>query len=371
MALETSELERLKRSVGNRVLGAAVIACILVAGGTIVTSRTVTVRLRKLLRGAAAIKEGDYGHSVPVDGDDEPGQLCRAFNEMSTQLRDKIREISDEKAKSQAIITNMADGVVAVSTEKEVLLFNDAASRIFSRPASEVLNRPLLNAIRNHQLKQVFDDVLSPGPVGRETLLVTPAERYLRVHASRMESEAGEVIGAVAIVQDVTDLKRLEQVRTEFVANVSHELKTPLTAITGFIEALLDGAHHDPDTRLRLLDIIAQESRRLESLISDLLDLSSIESGRLQMSYRPLNLHEIVEQVLGLFNSAATEKSVALCNQIPPDLEKPSGDPRLIDRIFANLIDNSIKYNREGGEVIVSAPMCRAVMLRSASWTLE
>jgi len=355
LSLETSELERLKRAVGNQISKTALVACLLVAGGTIVISRSITNPLRELLSGVAAIKEGNYGHKVPINNNDEIGQLCKAFNEMSIELQTKIREINDEKARSQAILRNMADGVIAVNTAGEVFLFNNAASNIFNRPASEVLNRQLLDAIRNHELKQILDDALSSGFVSREMQFLTPVKKYLRVHASRLENEAGEVAGVVGVVQDVTDLKRLEQMRTEFVANVSHELKTPLTAIKGFVEALLDGAHDDPGTRLRFLDIIARESQRLESLISDLLDLSRIESGRLQMSRQPLNLHEIVGQVFRFFASAAAEKSITLCNQVSPTLEKADGDPGLISQVLTNLIDNSVKYSGRGGRVSVSA----------------
>lgn len=355
VSVEVTELTDIKWTIGRRVFGTVIITCLVVALGTILVSRTITTPLRELVRAVSAVKDGHFGHKVTLSSNDEVGELGSAFNAMSEQLAKTIQEISEEKAKSEAILSSMADGVIAVDSDGRVFLFNRAASGIFGRPASAVLNRPLLEAIRNHELKSAFDDASDSGFITREMLILTPVQKHLRVHTSRLEDEQGRTGGVVGVIEDITELKRLEHMRTEFVANVSHELKTPLTAIKGFVETLLDGAHHDPDTRTRFLEIIAREGERLERLISDLLDLSSIESGRLRPSRRPLDLRQITESVFALLDPQASEKNIAVVNGVPKDLAMVKGDPDLIRQVLTNLVDNSLKYTKSGGRVSVTA----------------
>lgn len=355
VAMETTELSAMKKTIGRRVFGVIAITCAVVAALALFLSRTITTPLRELIRGVSAVKDGDLGHEVAVSSRDEIGELGATFNAMSNRLAKTMREITEERAKTDAILSNMADGVVATDANDRVFLFNRAASSIFDKAPSDVLGRPLIEVIPNHEVKSAFDDASDSGFVTRELRIMAPVSRHLMVHTSRLEGDRKRAAGVVGVFQDITELKRLEQIRTEFVANVSHELRTPLTAIKGFVETLLDGAHDDPDARTRFLAIISRESERLEQLISDLLDLSRIESGRLRPSLRPTDLGQVVESVFACVSSRAAEQRIALINDVPPDLPKVPADPDLIRQVIMNLVDNSLKYTREGGTVTVCA----------------
>ena len=188
----------------------------------------------------------------------------------------------------------------------------------------------------------------------RELRLSTPVERRLQVNAVRL-ALGGDEVGVVMVMHDVTELRRLEQVRTEFIANVSHEVRTPLTAILGYLETLLAGALEEPEHARKFLEIVFRHTERLGRLLSDLTDLSNIELGKVSLRLQPTSLPETVESVLTIIGPKADTGEVALTSDVPRDLPLVRADHDRLAQILINLVDNAVKYTPRGGRVTVRA----------------
>ncbi|HEY8425013.1 MAG TPA: ATP-binding protein [Limnochordales bacterium] len=311
-------------------------------------------------------------------------ELGQRLRELSERIATAVQHSSRREAQLAGVLGSLVDGCIAVDAGGRVILFNEAASRLFGKPASDVLGRPLMEAIRSYDLATAIGETLATGRQQiREFRVAGPTERVLQVTAtplSRAEGrrgrdgrpgdEGGEPVpederwGAVALVRDVTELRRLERVRSDFVANVSHELRTPLTALKGFIEALQEGAAEDPATRTRFLEIMARETDRLVALINDLLDLSHLESRNVELRRTPLQLARVAGAVIAMFARKAAAKQLALEQDLPPDLPPVLADEDMLRQVFINLLDNAVKYTPSGRITVRAMAEPREPMVR-------
>jgi two-component system phosphate regulon sensor histidine kinase PhoR len=212
--------------------------------------------------------------------------------------------------------------------------------------------KALLDAVRLHEVADIVADARDAGRVtDYELKLPGEPERWLQINAAALASIDRRKLGTILVFHDLTRLKQLERQREEFVANVSHELRTPLSLIKGYVETLLDGARDNPEVAERFLKIIERNTQRLDFLIQDLLTISALESGRMQLDSAPVNLPALVEKVFADLNSKAATKPISLVNELPE--LTAHGDANRLDQVFANLVDNAIKYGRAGGGVTV------------------
>ena len=281
-------------------------------------------------------------------------QLALALAERDQHWQEALGSAQTRATLLDTILESLDDGVIAQDQQGRVQLFNSAAERLFDLPRSEVLGRPLVEAIREYGLAEALEAAAVQGAgQTRSVRLMRPVERELQIRSAPLRRADGELAGAVAVLRDVTEMRRLEQVRTEFVANVSHELRTPLTALKGFIETLLDGAMDDPATARRFLEIVRRETDRLVSLINDLLDLSRLESPHLEVELVPVNLSLLAAECAELFRQRAESRSIDLSVQCPPALWV-MGNESLLRQVLINLVDNAVKYTPEGGRVWIS-----------------
>lgn len=291
----------------------------------------------------------------------EPKRLALALAEGDQRWREALVAAQARTTLLDTILESLEDGVIAQDQRGRVQLFNGAAERLFDLPRSEVLGRPLLEVIREYDLAEALEAAAVQGASQTRTVrLMRPVERELQIRSAPLRSAEEGLDGAVAVLRDVTEMRRLEQVRTEFVANVSHELRTPLTALKGFIETLLDGAVDDPATARRFLEIVRRETDRLVSLISDLLDLSRLESPHLDVPLVPVDLSSLAVECVELFRQRAESRSIELSCQLPGALWV-MGDASLLRQVLINLVDNAVKYTPVGGQVWISGQ-------REGSW---
>ena len=326
-------------------------------------ARRVTRPVVEMQTIARRMSEGDFGVQVPVRSPDEIGSLGRALNVMAGRLRDKIRDLEQEQAKATAILDGMVEGVIAVDGHNQIALMNERVRAMFALGPSPVTGRPFLEVIRNVDLHEVLRQTrIGDGVTRRELRLSTPVERRLQVNAVRLALGGAEV-GVVMVLHDVTELRRLEQVRTEFIANVSHEVRTPLTAILGYLETLLAGALEEPEHARRFLEIVFRHTERLGRLLNDLTDLSNIELGKVSLRLQPTSLAETIESVLTIIGPKAEAGEVALSSEVPPDLPWVRADHDRLAQILINLIDNAVKYTPPGGRVAVHARRSDAGMI--------
>jgi two-component system phosphate regulon sensor histidine kinase PhoR len=339
----------------NRVMLAGGLVALAVAFGIgVFVAGRVTRPVVEMQAIARQMSEGQFAVRAPVRSPDELGTLGRALNVMVQRLRDQIQNLESERAKATAILDGMVESVIAVDGQEGILLMNERARTLFGVGAGRGEGKPFLEVVRNADLHEIFRSGRTAGGVFRQELrLVHPAERTLRVTAVPLRL-AGEEPGLVLVIDDITELRRLEQVRTEFIANVSHELRTPLTAIQGYLETLLGGALEEREHARRFVEIAFRHTERLGRLLNDLTDLSNIELGKVSLRLAPTPLSPLVDSVLELVAVKARDGEVTLQAEVSEGLGVRADHDRLL-QILINLVDNAVKYTPAGGAVTVRA----------------
>ncbi|MBU1726632.1 MAG: PAS domain-containing protein [Candidatus Omnitrophica bacterium] len=266
------------------------------------------------------------------------------------ELSANITELEKQNSVNLAILSSMAEGVIAVSKDIKILSINPAVEKVFNIDKKDFVGRFLLEVIPNNDIVDLITISLkNKEHISREIDLVWPVKKNFQVNAYPI-FENSVISGCLIVMHDVTELRRLEAMRKDFVANVSHELKTPLTSIKGFVETLLEGALEDKENSRHFLKIIQDHADRLNNLINDLLDLSSFESKESGLDLEEFNLKDFADDVLFGFRAQLKKKDVTLTNDLPADI-MIKADKDKIEQVLTNLIDNAIKFNKQHGFV--------------------
>lgn len=279
----------------------------------------------------------------------------QARTERLENFERQLTGLQREKAFLSAILSALVESVVAVDQTAKILFINSAAERLFDVQAGAVKDRSILEGLRHSALSNILTQTLSrQQPMSQEIVLHAPEERILTVTALPVDYGEGRT-GAVAALHDISELRKLETVRQEFVANASHELKTPLTAIKGFVETLLDGALEDPKNNRQFLETIQEHSNNLMRLLEDLLNLSAIEAKRVEYRMEPVIVAEVAQRLVKGLSPMAKAKKVAVTINLPETLPRVYADREKLAQILLNLLDNAIKFNKIGGLVTLTA----------------
>ena len=282
------------------------------------------------------------------------GKLAETLNAMSASIEENLLRVETQSQQLSAAFANMAEGVLMTGFDARVTALNPAMERIFSVKADAAVSRPLLEVIPNAGLSAMCSRTLSGGkPVSEEMELSTPIRGVFSVNTSPI-FEGSSVSGCLMVVHDITAVRRLEAKRRDFVANVSHELKTPLTAIRGYVETLMEGALDDREHAMEFLGVIHAQSKRLDNIVSDLLKLSSLESYSLEVRKEKVELKGLADSLIAGLASVFKAKGALVSNGIPTGLTV-SADPEKLGQVFINLLDNAVKFSPEKAVVEVSA----------------
>lgn len=321
-------------------------------------SRRLSRPLEHMRRGAELFAQGRFEDKLPTAGSREICALAGAMNVMAGQLDERIRTVIRQRNEQQAVLTSMVEGVLALDNDERIIHLNRAAADLFHVSPEAVEGRRIQEVVRKADLQRFVKRALrSREPVEGEVVLPgTEGDRFLQAHGTLLQDGEGQGIGVVIVLNDVTRLHRLENIRRDFVANVSHELKTPITGIKGSVETLIDGAVQRPEDAARFLDIIAKQSERLNAIIDDLLDLSRIEQseGDKAIELTPSSLGPVLQAAVQACEVKAREKSIRLVLSCPADLSAAINPP-LLEQAVVNLVDNAVKYSDAGGSVWVEA----------------
>jgi two-component system phosphate regulon sensor histidine kinase PhoR len=312
--------------------------------------------IQEMTRASKDIASGNFGNRIYYDSDDELGELAENFNKMSKELGNKIMEIKDQNIKNSAILSSMLNGVIAVDNNKHVMFINPAAEMLFGFKEDEIKGKHILEAFRNNQLDEQIQTLLDDNiQTAIEIEMNRPDHRILNLYSNPIVSSkrANERMGVVIIIADVTDMRKLEFMRKDFVANVSHELKTPLTSIRGFVETLKNGAVDNVTVRDKFLDIIDMETGRLSTLIEDLLVLSDIEKRSNMIEKSQIDVCSAAENVVDMLREIAKKKDVNIELDCDEDCAELFGNAGWFKQMLINLIDNGIKYTSDKGNVWV------------------
>ena len=319
-------------------------------------ARRVSRSVTTMVEAAHQMAEGDLSRRVVVPAEQELATLARALNTLGQKLQERLKDLEEEQARTAWILESMVEGLVAIDQQRRIVLMNAGARRMLRLGQDIGGTRHLLEIIRHPELRTLLQecDAYAAGTVCRRELTLHNPPMALMVHAVPLRRGGADRMGTLLVLNDVTELRRLERARQEFVANASHELRTPLTAIRGYVETLLEGAVDDSGRARPFLEVVARHAERMSRLVDDLLDLSNIESGRLQPERHAVSLDEVARQVFALQQEAASKKGITFRLEIPPDLPPALADRDRLQQILINLVDNAIKFT-SAGQVTLSA----------------
>ncbi len=348
---------------------ASLVILLLVSWLSIMFFRTLANRIERLKQFSRRVAAGDF-RPLPMDhGDDELSDLARTLNETAAHLDSSIRTLTEERNQSAAILRSMAEGVAVVGSDQRLIFCNEAFSHVLSISGSGLVGRPIVEAIRQSDLlESILKALAGNESVRTEFVIGTLRTRSFSVTAAPVRT-GGVIRGAVMVLHDISEIRRLERARRDFVANVSHEFKTPLTAIQGFAETLLAGAVEDGENRIRFLDIIRNNSLRLGRLTDDLLKLSQIEAGKVQIETRAIPVAELIEPCVETARLQAQPRGLMLQADYRQNLPKVKGDLVSLQEVLQNLLDNAVRYTPSGGKVTVRAEAQNGEVVISVSDT--
>ncbi|MBI4801596.1 MAG: PAS domain-containing protein [Elusimicrobia bacterium] len=308
----------------------------------------------KIVYGSKKFAAGNFSYRIQKDFHGEMGKLAETLNSMSAAIEENLRRVEFQSQQLAAAFANMAEGVLITGPDARVTALNPAIERMFGVKAETSVSKPLLEVILNARLSGICGRAVSGGkPVWEETELFAPVRGVFSVNASPL-FEGGAVSGCLMVVHDVTEVRRLEAGRRDFVANVSHELKTPLTAIRGCAETLLEGAIDDREHAMKFLGVICEHSKRLDNIVGDLLKLSALESYAAEVKKEAVGLKDLADSLVTSLASVFRSKKAVVSNIIPADL-RVNADPEKLGQVFINLLDNAVKFSPESPKVEISA----------------
>ncbi|MCA9404458.1 MAG: HAMP domain-containing protein [Candidatus Omnitrophica bacterium] len=355
LAVPLSEINKVTGGLTNFLLVALGIAFIVSLTLGFVGSHIISKPISEVSSISKSIAAGDFSKVVTIHSKDEFGDLSTSVNYMSKQIKERIEEVVASRLRLEAVLLSMFDGVLVMNADGKILLMNKALRELL-QVTEEVVGKKPIEVIRNVEIQEIATEVLESktGAISREISALFPREKHLIIHATPVTLH-GVVDGAVMVFHNITELRRLEMVRKDFVANVSHELRTPITNIKGYAETLLEGALDDKSNAEDFTNIIHSEAERLAKLVEDVLDLSRIESGKMQFHFKPHDIGDLVKRVETGLSKQFTKRGITFRTEIPDDIGKVRCDGPSIAQVLLNLIENAVKYNKDNGLVTVSA----------------
>jgi two-component system phosphate regulon sensor histidine kinase PhoR len=364
-------VETTGRALGlfRRSLWVASLVILLVAGmAALLVSRGFSDRVERLREFSRRVAEGDF-RALPGDGSGDALEMLGAsLNQTAARMDRAIRTLTEERNLSSAILGSMVEGVAVVNGAERLVFANQGFADILELDVPPKSGSALVEIVRQTEMIEAVRQVLAGEP-RVEAEIVTGTLRQHFFAATVAAVRAGETSGAVVVLHDITELRKLERVRRDFVANVSHEFKTPLTAIQGFSETLLAGAIDDPQNRERFLGIILEHSRRLARLTDDLLKLSQMDADRLELEIRRVSVAELIESCLETAQHRAAEKDIRVYLSQSNELPDIAGDRRRLAEVLQNLLDNATQYTLPGGRITLSAEVRDADVVFTVSDT--
>jgi len=347
-ALPMTRVEEEVGAIYRTMLLAFAGIAVMAAAVMFLIAREITQPLREIQLVADWVAAGDFTRKAPLHAPDEIGRVSAALNRMADELSTRLDKLRAERSKLEAVISSMEEGVIPLDPDGRILGVNGAAKELFEL-RDDPQGLKLWEVVRLPGLEDAASKALR-----RRTPVTDSFEVGNRVLSVRL-SPVTDGPGAVLVAHDITEDRRYDTLRKEFVANVSHELRTPLSVVQGYVETLLDGAVNEEKSALEFLAIIDKNVRRLSAIVTDLLDLSKLESGGHVFEPRPVDIRGLVERVAEAFRPVAERKKQQLVTEVSPGADIVHADGALLERALANLVDNALKYTPDGGRIRIRA----------------
>ncbi len=347
-----------------RIFIGALLIALLASGVSWFVSKRITKPIERMRDGARHFASGDLQHRLDAPDTAEFLALAEAMNQMAEQLQQRMDEITNQRKNTEAVLGSMREGVIASDMDQRVISINPAAARMFNTPKTAEDGRSILEVVRNHDFQEMMSICLINGEsLEKDILYYQGSERTLSVHCMPLVDAIQKRIGALVVISDVTQLRRLENMRRDFAASVSHEIKTPLTAIKGFVETLATGQLDDPDETRRFLEIIDRHVNRLTAIIEELMQLSRIERDDeiQQIGLSECRIMDVLETATGLCKEMIQEKQIDV-RLVCDETLTGCFDATLLEQAAVNLLDNAVKYSPDKSIILIEAESAEGIV---------
>ena len=355
VAKSSSELARDIREQQTLLLGNAAVVFFIILLLSFYLAGRQAAKVTELTAVAEEISAGNFARRIPEGNNLGLKRLAEAINQMARSSARSVTEVTSDRNRLTTIFTCMVEGVIDVDMGQNILHINEAAARLLSVNEKNCLGKPLWQEIRNQEIINALDEAIRTRSVIKTQMRLNRKSDQLVVdiYAASLSNDNGEPIGAVLVLHDVTDIKNLERIRTDFVANASHELKTPITAIRGLTETILGDDEVDRETAIHFTSRVHAQSLRLSQLVGDLMTISRLESSQNREDFSRINFTDLVRQAVRNVQMPAEEKGHELVMQLPQDEIVLCGDRQNMNQLVDNLLDNAIKYTEQPGTITV------------------
>lgn len=356
-AIPLTDVETAIRSLQLKIGFFGFVIALIAAGICLLISHRISSPIENMTRGAERFAKGDLKHRLSLPDTRELAGLSRALNQMAEDLENRMEAVTDQRNEYEAVLASMVEGVIAINMEQRILSINRAAAGMLAIPPGEMKGRSVLEAVRNRELHKFITEALEDGnPEEGDVVVHQVGEQILHTQCIPLNNAANHRIGTLVVLHDVTRIRQLENMRRDFVANVSHEIKTPLTAIKGFVETLQNGTADTPEEQEKFLGIIKKHADRLHAIVEDLLALARLEqreeNNELYLQSR--TVEKIIDTAVQVVKRKAEEKGIPIHVTCDKSLEIEV-DATLMEQALVNLLDNAVKYSSDGSPVYVEA----------------
>jgi len=347
----------IKTDAGNHtfiIVLAAIVTILVTLLVTPLITRRAMRPLREITQAMRRMPQGQFGDKVKLKVSGESAELLQALNKMSAGFNQAITSLSQERNKLAAVLANMADGLLLVDNETRIRLANPVVEKLFGFQEEKALGQPFIKVIPNPEIEQLLRQCLNKGQQLTKELETDHSKRFLRIIATPLFRD--ESPSVLLILQDLSEMRRFQTTRRDFISNISHELRTPLASIKAAVETLQDGALEDTSVAGDFLNRMEQEVDHLTQLVGELAELSSIESGR-QLEITVVDLRPLIDDTVSRLRSLAERSGLSLIADVPSDLPPARADASRIFQVLMNLVHNAIKFTPPGGHITISTKL--------------
>ena len=315
-------------------------------------ARRVTRPIQHLTTASRQLMRGETPLRLPAPGNRETAELIHVFNRMAAEIQRKTRALEEKRERLASILTHLADGILIADATGQVRMVNPAAARLLAASADAV-GQPLAQVMGHHRLIELWRACRASGEVQEDTVHLMPSGRHVHAIVKPITQDAKG--GYLVILQDVTEARRVEAMRRDFISNISHELRTPLASLKALADTLREGALEEPEMAMRFLDRIDREIDAMVQMVEELLELSRIESGEVPLHIEPVPLYDVVVPPVERLRPQADRAGLTLRVDIPRPGPSVLADAQRLPRVVTNLVHNAIKFTPPGGEITVFA----------------
>jgi two-component system phosphate regulon sensor histidine kinase PhoR len=356
LSVSLGEIKQHESVFYHRLIIVSIILFVILGVVIYIFTNILSKPIRAMKKGAQLFAQGDFNKKLIIPYSDELGDLARTLNSMATSLDDRIQTITRQRNELTAILVSLNEGVIAVDNNEKVISLNPAASKILNITQESARGCYIHQIVRNSTLQKFLTSTLSSKDRTESafSLPTLDGELYIQAYGTVLIDHDTNPQGAVLVLNDITRIRKLENLRKEFVSNVSHELRTPLTSIKGFVETIRSGDYKLPEEVTRFLTIISAKTDNLCSIVEDILTLSSIErdNEHREISMNRNNIQGIIQDAINTCHWKAVKKNISIKLECPPEIYSCINAP-LIEQAIVNLLDNAIKYSNENTDIII------------------